>query len=153
MRVRSAAPLALAAIVAAGSLAPAVAAPKKKPIKKTYSLTLAPSPDASESTACSGETRTAALNNTNFHDIKVTGPGLLSVKVTGFSGDWDMSVWNKAGAQLTEGGGTTTPETFTNTAPTETLKYKSKKAQTLTLRVCNFAGTPNATVSYTYTYS
>lgn len=152
MRVRSAAPLALAAIVAAGSLAPAAAAPKKKPLKKTYALTLAPSPDASESTACSGETRTADVN-TDFEDIKVTGPGLLSVKVTGFSGDWDMSVWNKAGAQLTEGGGTTTPETFTNTAPTETLKYKSKKAQTLTLRVCNFLGSPNASVSYTYTYN
>lgn len=152
MRVRSAAPLAIAAIVAAGSLAPATAAPKKKPIKKTYTLQLAPSPDATEATACSGDTRTADVN-TNFHTIKVTGPGLLTAKVTGFSGDWDMSVYNTAGAMLTEGAGTTTPETFTNTAPVETMKYKSKKAQTLILRVCNFLGTPNATVSYTYVYS
>jgi hypothetical protein len=152
MRVRSAAPLALAAIVAAGSLAPAAAAPKKKPLKKTYSVQLAPSPDASESTACSGDTRTADVN-TDFETIKVTGPGLLSVKVTGFTGDWDVSVYNTAGAMLTEGGGTTTPETATNTAPVETLKYKSKKAQSLILRVCNFLGSPNATVNYTYTYN
>ena len=149
MRVRSAALIALAASVAAGSFVPANAA-KKKPLKKTYSLQLAPMPDASETVACSGAARMDA--NTDLETIKVTGPGVLTVKVTEFSGDWDMAVLNSAGAVVSEGGGTVTPNTSVDPM-TETLKYKSKKAQTLTLKICNFLGTPTATVNYTYVYN
>jgi len=153
MRVRTLAPLAVAALVAS-AYAPAHAAPpkKKKPITKTYTLRLLPTQDATEATACSGDLRTADVN-TDFETIKVTGPGILTAEINGFVGDWDMSVWSSSGSMLSEGGGTTTPETLQNTAPKETMKYKSKKAQTLTLRVCNFNGTLDATVKYTYTYS
>lgn len=151
MRVRSVAPLAIVAIVAAGSFVPANAAPKRKPLKKTYNVQLAPDPDASEATACSGELRADAVNM-DIEPIKVAGPGILTVKITKFQGDWDMAVFNSSGAQVAEGGGTSTPNTST-AEMTETLKYKSKKAQTLSLHVCNFLGTPTATVSYTYVYS
>jgi type 1 fimbria pilin len=149
MRVRTAAPIALAVLVAVGPAAHA--APKKKPITKTYDLTLAPAPDASTSSSCSS----AALQeggNMDTETIKVTGAGKLSVKITGFTGDWDMAVLSSSGSMLTEGAGTSTPNTDTNPGE-ETLKYKSKKAQTLALRVCNFLGTPQATVTYTYTYN
>jgi type 1 fimbria pilin len=153
MRVRTAAPLALAALVAVGAPAQAAVKAKPKPQSKTYNLTLAPSPDASEATGCSGPTRTDGVNM-DVETIKVTGPGLLSVEVTGFSGDWDTSVYNAAGSQLTEGGGTGTPPADpTATGLKEVLKYKNKKAQTLSLRVCNFLGSPNATVKYTFVYS
>ena len=155
MRVRSAVPLALAATVAIGSFGAADAAPKKKkpPIKKTYTLQLAPDPDASEETACSGSLR--GETNMDIQEIKVSGPGLLTVKITDFAGDWDTSVYSKAGSMLTEGGGTTTPETLAagETSSVETMKYKSKKAQSLFLRVCNFLGSPTATVTYTYVYN
>ena len=151
MRVRSVAPLAIVAIVATGSLVPADAATKKKPIKKTYTLTLASMPDASEETACSGAARLDGVNM-DVETIKVTGPGVLTVKVTKFVSDWDMSLYNTAGSMLTEGAGTSTPNTST-AEQTESLKYKSKKAQTFNLRVCNFIGSPTATVSYTYVYS
>lgn len=151
MRVRSVAPLAIVAIVATGSLVPAHAAPKKKPLKKTYNVTLAPLPDASEATACSSAARQDGVNM-DVETIKVTGAGVLTVKVTKFQSDWDMSVYNSSGSMLTEGSGTSTPNTSTG-EQTETLKYKSKKAQTLLLRVCNFIGSPTATVSYTYVYN
>lgn len=155
MRVRSAAPLALAVIVAVGALAPAQAAPKRKakpkPITKTYSLQLAPLPDATEAVGCDGAGRTEGVNM-DTETIKVAGPGVLTVKVTGFNGDWDAAVLNSAGSFVAAASGTSTPNTST-TPGEDVLKYKSKKAQTLNLRVCNFAGTPAATVNYTYIYA
>lgn len=150
MRVRSAALLALAATVAAGSFVPASAA-KKKPLKKSYDLQLLPYPDASEATGCEGPGRTEGVNM-DTEPIKVTGPGVLTVKVTEFTGDWDMAVLNAAGASVAEGAGTSTPNTSVDPM-TETLKYKSKKAQTLNLRVCNFLGGATAKVTYTYVYN
>jgi hypothetical protein len=149
MRVRTVAPIALAVLVAVGPAAHA--APKKKPLTKTYSLTLAPAPDASTTTSCSSAALKEGVNMAT-EPIKVTGPGKLSVKITGFTGDWDMAVLSSSGFALTEGGGTSTPNTDTNPGE-ETLKYKSKKAQALSLRVCNFLGTPQVTVTYTYTYN
>ena len=152
MRVRTAAPLALAALVAMGTMAPADAAPKKKkPLTKTYELTMAPFPDASEASGCESAGR-ADGRFLDIEEIKVTGAGLLTVKVTKFTGDWDMSVYNAAGSVVSEGSGTSTPNTST-AEQVESLKYKSKKAQTLYLRVCNFLGSPTATVTYTYTYN
>ncbi len=152
MRVRSAAPLALAAIVAIGSLALAEAAKKKKkpPIKKTYSLQLAPLADATETVGCDSAARTEAVNM-DTETIKVTGAGVLTVKVSGFNGDWDASLLNSSGAFVASAAGTSTPNTST-TPGEDVLKYKSKKAQTLNLRVCNFLGTPTASVTYTYVY-
>ncbi len=154
MRVRSVAPLAIAVIVAAGSLAPAEAAkkkPKPKPIKKSYSLTLAPMPDASETVGCDGAARTEAVNM-DTETIKVAGPGVLTVKVTGFYGDWDASLLNAGGAFVASASGTSTPNANMQTTGEDILKYKSKKAQTLNLRVCNFLGSQAASVSYTYVY-
>lgn len=153
MRVRSAALFALAATVAVGSSMPADAAAKKKkkPIVKEYDLQLAPYPDATETTGCEGPGRTEDVNMDNV-TIKVTGPGVLTVKVTEFTSDWDMAVFNASGANVAQGAGTVTPNTSTD-PQTETLKYKSKKAQTLTLRVCNFLGGPTAHVKYTYVYN
>jgi len=153
MRLRTVAPLAVAAIVVAGLHAPAEAkAKKKKPITKEYDLTLQPFPDMTEDTACSSELRTVGTD-LDIKTIKVTGPGKLKVTITGFTGDWDTSVYGAAGA-LSEGGPTTTPDNFSTPAGeiTEELTYKSKKAQTLSLRVCNFAGTQQAHVKYVYTY-
>lgn len=151
MRVRTAAPMALAAVVAIGSLAAPADAAKKKPISKTYDVTMAPLPDAQEATGCESAAR-ADGRFMDVEEIKVAGAGVLTVKITKFQGDWDMAVYNSAGANVAEGAGTATPNTSTDQM-TETLKYKSKKAQTLSLRVCNFLGTPTATVSYTYVYN
>lgn len=156
MRVRSAAPLAIAAVVAGGSLLPAQAAGTKKPLTKTYKVTLTPAPVEIplQEGACASDLREPGAT-VDIKQIKVTGPGKLVVKVSGFHGDWDTSVWSSNGTSLAEGGGTSTPDAFSTPATplTEDMIYKSKKAQTLFLRVCNYVGGPEATVKYTYTYS
>lgn len=148
MRVRTAAPLA-AALVLAGVGVEANAAPRKpKPITKTYPVQGIPHPNPPEGPSCS-----SAPEGVSEHreTIKVTGPGKLVVEVTGFTGDWDTGLYGANEVNLAQGGGADTPNT--DAAPKETLTYKSKKAQTLYLDVCNFLGSPTATVKYTYTYS
>lgn len=148
MRVRTAVPLAVAVVLASAAL-DASAAPKPKPITKTYDVTGVPHPNPPTGPSCSASP--AGVSETR-ETIKVTGPGKLVVEVTKFTGDWDIGLYGGSGETLlAQGGGADAGNT--ETAPKETLTYKSKKAQTLYLDVCNFAGTPNATVKYVYTYS
>ncbi|HEX8003462.1 MAG TPA: hypothetical protein VF519_12280 [Mycobacteriales bacterium] len=148
MRVRTAAPLAVAAVVLAGAAVDAGAAPKPKPITKSYQVTGIPHPNPPSGPSCS-----SAPEGVSEHreTIDVKGPGKLVVEVTGFTGDWDIGLFGKGDVNLAQGGGADSPNT--ETAPKETLTYKSKKAQTLFLDVCNFVGSPQANVKYTYTYS
>ena len=148
MRVRTAVPLAIL-VLAAGAVN-AEAAPKKKPkpITKSYTVTgMLPHPNPPTGPSCS-----SAPNGVSEHreTLKVTGAGKLVVEVRGFTGDWDIGLYDKTDTNLAQGGGADSPNT--ETAPVETLSYKGKKAQTLYIDVCNFAGSPNATVKYTYTY-
>src|SRR5687767_3727734 len=107
MMVRRVAAVASLALLAAGAYAPATAAPKpkKKPISKTYELTLAPL--FTENAACSDEN----LEGISLHTetIKPTGPGLLSVKVTGFQGDWDIAIKDANNEEIAAGSGSSTP--------------------------------------------
>lgn len=149
MRVRTAVAVAVAVTAAAGSLAPAQAAPKKKPkpIVKSYTVQAIPHPNPPMGPSCSGSPRDVSENR---QAIKVTGPGKLTVEVTGFVGDWDIGVFDAKDSNLAQGGGADAGNT--ETAPRETLVYKNKKAQTLNIDVCNFAGTPRANVKLVYTY-
>jgi hypothetical protein len=149
MQVRRVATVATLALLAAGAYAPATAAPNKAPIKKSYDMTLPPVPDASTSSACSSDAATGPA--VHVETLTTTGPGVLSIKVTGFYGDWDMSVSDNDGV-VGEGDGTSTPNTTPSTG-TETFEQKFKKAATLTITTCNFAGSPQAHGEYTFTYS
>lgn len=160
MQVRKSIPVALSLVVAAGALAPAVAAPKPKPkpkpITASYALQLAPAP-VPLATGVDGDN--SCVNDelegisTDTRDIEVAGPGTLSVKVTGFAGDWDVTARDGARV-LGIGSGTTTGEPSSlGTANTETLTVKTRKATTLRLGVCNFAGGPTASVTYVFTYT
>jgi hypothetical protein len=145
MRVRTAAPVALAVLVAVGPAAHA--APKKpKPISKTFSVTAAPNPNPPMGPSCAGMTEGV---NGHAETIKVTGAGTLSAKVSGFVGDWDLGVYVNGG-NVAMGSGNDSGNT--DTAPEEVLKMKVKKAGTFELRVCNFAGSPQATGTFTFTY-
>lgn len=149
MRIRTAAPLAVAALVAVG--AAGHAAPKPKPITGSFKATLAPMPAALA--ACASPAQAEGVNKKSV-PIKVAGPGTLSVKMSGFYGDWDMVLLSSTGSVLATGAGTNVDGTnSTPVAPVdETMKYKSKKAQTLTLVVCNFSGSHESTTTYTYVY-
>jgi hypothetical protein len=150
MRVRTAAPLAAAALLAGSAVHANAAAPKPKPkpITKTYSVTGVPFPAPPTGPSCSLSPQGVG---TTRETITVKGPGKLVAEVTGFTGDWDMALLSNSGTMLVQGAGADAGNT--DAAPKESLVYKAKKAQTFFLDVCNFAGTPQATVKYVFTYS
>ena len=149
MKIRTIAAVAALGVVSAGALAPATAAPKKKkaPISKSYDLQLLPvwtDPFA----ACADEN----LERISVHTevIKPTGPGILTVKTTGYQGDWDISIKNSDNEEIVKGSGNDTP----NAGPgEETALAKFKKGQEIRIAICNFAGTPASKASFTYTYT
>ena len=144
MRVRRVATIATLGLLVAGAYAPATAAPKKKPLTKTYDLTLLPV-QGSATEACA----TPQLEGISVDTQKVTptGPGFLTVTVTGFQGDWDISVKDADGAEIAKGSGNDTP----NAGPgTETVEMKFKKPVSLDIRTCNFAGSPSAHGEFTF---
>ena len=148
MNIRRMTAVAAIGVLAAGATVPALAAPpKKKPITKTYDLQLAPvwsDPQA----ACSDE----RLEGISIHTetIKPTGPGILSVKVNGHTGDWDIAVKDSADDEIAKGSGNDTPHTGPGE---ETAVVKFKKGQEIRIAVCNFLGTPEATATFTYKYT
>jgi hypothetical protein len=151
MQVRRVAAVATLAVLAAGAYAPATAAPKKKPITKSYDMQLLPVPDPPSGTPSCAR---AELEDISIHTetLKTTGPGTLKVKVNGFGGDWDISVFSGdhelegVGDGTSTGGGAPTP------AGEDVFEMKFKKALSLQISTCNFAGTPSAHGEYTFTY-
>ena len=139
------------ALVAAGTHSPASAKPKKKPpITKSYSMTLPPLPDPLPSgTSCTRE----AVGSVFFHDEKITttGAGTLTAEVSGFAGDWDITVFDPDGVAAIADG-TSTGGGAPATAGKDTVVASWKKPTTITVRTCNFAGSPQAKGSYTFTY-
>lgn len=139
MRLRTAAVTALVALAAAGTLAPAQAAPK--PVKTTYQvgpLTPDPTPIALGE-ICAPVTPSAI----DAREYKVPAAGRLKVDID-FVGDWALGLRDAKGKRLAESDGGT-PETD------ESMDVKFKKAGVVVVEACNFAGGPTATVTLTFT--
>lgn len=142
MRSRTAVLTSLALVASVGALTPAVAGPKKPPVKGSYGvgpLTPDPTPIALGE-ICAPATPSAI----DKRQIKIPGAGTLQVDID-FVGDWALGMRDAAGERLAESDGGT-PETD------ESMSVKFKKAQTITIEACNFAGAPTATVSYVFTF-
>ncbi len=149
MRTRTVAAASLAAVLAAGSLAPALAAPTKpKPVSKQYTATAFP-PDPSHVVITEGICNTT--NPTSQHNEPFTVPfvGVLKVDMTGFQGDWDLALYSGSSLVASSAQDITDapdrPESIT-------VKLK-KKGQKLSIRACNFSGGPTANVKYVHTPS
>jgi hypothetical protein len=143
--------LSLAGVAAAAPLAPAQAAPKK-PVSKTYSMALAPLPVPAQGTPTCLPADGQEGVTKHTETLKVSGPGQLKVEVSGFYGDWDITVFDEKGRAVGVGSGTSTPGTGTSTG-VDKASTKIKKASTLKIVTCNFAGSPSATGKYTFTYT
>jgi hypothetical protein len=152
MRVSRAFPLALVALTAV-TATQAEAKPKKPPITKSYDVTAAPLPMPAQGANYCVDHKDGVQKHRET--LTVTGPGLLVLTISNTQGDWDSAVLDSKGNPLQASDGTSTGDpNATNTGDlVDTLKYKNKKAQTLTIDVCNFAGGPKASVKYTFTYS
>lgn len=140
---------ALTLVVAIATSAAAVsasAAPKKHVMKGHYDVTLLPDPTV-EATDETG-TSCANLNPAavDLHPLNLPGKGLLHVVLDGTdpSGtalDWDLYLLDAHGNELGESNGATSHEEI----------FAPAKGK-VTIKACNLAGAPTATVTYTYTY-
>ena len=138
--------LALASLaVAAVAAPPALAAPKKKTITKTYTVT-APMPDPSN---YAGQGYSVCAQNVpNSYDkttVQIPAAGTLEVDLSGFQGDWDLLLEDSDDSELSTGGSS-------DLGGAESTSARFKKAQKVSIVACNWAGTPTATVKYTFTY-
>lgn len=152
MQARRYVVLAAVGTVVVGLHAPADAAPKKKPpITKSYAMQLAPVPDPPQGSPSCSRTQ---LEGVSIHteSLKTTGAGTLKISVSGFAGDWDITLYDGNRNLIGVGDGTSTGGGAPATAGTDTLELSFKKAGSYLISTCNFAGTPSAKGSYTYTY-
>jgi hypothetical protein len=144
MNLRRIVPLAAVAVVAAGAFMPAQAAPKK--FAGSYSVTLLPDPTPNAFHAA-GNGNCFNLNPAavDRRELKVPSKGKLTLILdspdpTGTGNtDWDLYVTDKSGESLGEGTGGTSHEE---------VVIKFKKAETINVAVCNLAGAPDGTVTY-----
>jgi hypothetical protein len=140
--------------VAALTLAPAHAAPKKKPkpIDKTYTLNLPPDPTGETGGLPTFPDGCSGVNPASQDKRPFTVPAKGSLKVvldspdpTGHGlTDWDLYLLDRDGSVLDSSHGGTSHE--------ETLD-KFKRKNPVTIEVCNLAGQPSATVHYVFTYA
>jgi len=143
----AAAAAALLTVVGLTAALPSDAAPRKpKPIKGTYDVTLPPDPTANVGTeGCAGVIPVSE----DRHPFTVPAKGMLRVQLvspdpSGQAFDWDLAVLDEGGATIGLSAGATAAEEVL-------LRFKRKEK--VLLQACNLAGLPQATVSYTFTYS
>jgi hypothetical protein len=138
MRLRTAAVTSLVAVAAAGTLAPALAAPPK-PVVQKYDATATPDPTTSNVTEVCAPVTPTAKHSTEF---KVPAAGSLKVELDNTL-DWAIGLRVNGKLVASADGGT--PEVK------EVVQVKFKKATVVSIDVCNFAGEPTVPVTVTYT--
>jgi hypothetical protein len=144
MRLRTAALTAMVAVAAAGTLAPAVAAPQPKPVKHSYEAT-APVPDPTPFTGQTGGNCSPTLDDAKHEEpFKMPFAGTLTVDLTGFQGDWALAVLDAKGEKLADHDNDVLAGEAVD-APSQII-LKVKKPTELIIRACNFAGGPTAQV-------
>ena len=131
--VLAALPLAVVAV----AVAPSSAAPK--PVSKTYTATATPDPSPNAGGACAR----SLVGGEHAEAFKVTAPGKLAVEMSGFQGDWDLCIFDKAGKLLGSSAG------FEVTTEATTVKFK--KVTDVVIVAQNLVGTPTSTVKYVFT--
>lgn len=143
MRTRTVVATALVGIVAAGGATPSFAAKAKpKPITETY--TASATPDPTSTNPATGEICAPTLPTAiSKHTFKIPAAGTLEVSLKNKL-DWSLAVRQGAESLATSDGGT--PDVAEGTSVT------FKKATTVSIDTCNFAGEPSIGVNVTFTY-
>jgi hypothetical protein len=132
---------ALVALTAVSLGATAQAAPPKK-FSKTVSYT-DPTPDPSGNAGSGNENHCSGqLPREDPISVKIPGPGTLDVSLGGFQGDWALQL--RQGDEVIAGDDVNPPGY-------EAATVRFKKAGTVLIQPCNLEGTPQGTVTYTYT--
>jgi hypothetical protein len=140
---------AVALLTVAGLAAvPASAATRKppKPIKGSYTVTLPPDPSGNvDGQGCAGQIPVSQ----DQHAFTIPAKGRLTLHLssedpTGQAFDWDLALLDEGGSVL---------NTSTGATAEEEILMKFKKKERVLFQACNLAGLPQATVTYTFTYS
>jgi hypothetical protein len=136
-----------ALLVGALAISPAHAAGAKV-IKGTYKVSLTPDPTA-EATGEVSDGCTALLPSAvDNHALTVPGAGTLEIVLDAPdpagspATDWDLWLLDPDGSINGGSNGATSHEE---------LSTRFKKGQKVTIQVCNLAGAPDGTISYTFT--
>lgn len=132
MRARLVLAVAPLALVAVATL-PSSAAPKEMKGSYTASAAVPGAPD------CDG----TVPGSVHKAPIKVPGPGRFTAELTGFQGDWDFF--------LKANGGLLSSSEGSVDATTEVVSAKIKKAGTVDIESCNWAGGPTGSVKWVFT--
>jgi hypothetical protein len=142
MRTRTALAL-VVAVVAVPVGASAQAAPPKGFTKTVDFTDATPDPSGNAESGnemhCSGK-----LPQETPIAVKIPGPGIVDVTLGGFQGDWALQIQDAGGDVLA--GDDQNPPAY------ETAEVRLKKAATINILPCNMEGTPQAKVTYKYTY-
>lgn len=104
-------------------------------MKGSYTAS-APVPGAPD---CDG----TAPGSLHVQSVKVPSAGRFTADLTGFAGDWDF--------YLKANGGELSASTGGADAAKETVSAKIKKAVTVDIVSCNWAGGPTGSVSWVFT--
>ena len=140
--------MALGTLVVVGT-APGIAEAKhKKPIEKTYTAT-APAPDPSNFLPTSTYSVCGQAVPGSFHVEEFTAPesGTLKAELSGYVGEWDFLLTDDKGRELGSSG------ILDVTGAPEKITYRFKKAGTVNIIACNWAGGPTGTVKYVFTFA
>lgn len=141
MRARTVLVAGLCAVTAAGSFAPAMAAPKKKPIKLAWTASATPDPT---STAVAGVCTPTIPSGIHHYAFKVPAAGTLEVTLNNTL-DWSVAVRDAKGESLADADGGSPQDV-------ETVSVKFKKGQTISIDTCNWAGEPQIKPTGTFTF-
>lgn len=152
MSRRSLVAVTLIAAAAVTTVPASAAKAKPKPIRVSYTVTLLPDPTPNATNTIGKEGCGVLPQGQDKHAVKIPAAGKLKVVLdspnptgNGTAGtDWDLYVLDSDGTVLDSShGGTSHEET----------EDKFKKKSAVTIWVCNLAGEPSGTVTYTFTYA
>lgn len=153
---------ALASLIALGLVASFSASPalagkaKKKKVTKTISetidVTAVPFPNLSSHTSTPTPGCTAGQEGVHkhTHPFQAPGSGTLTLSMSGFTGDWDLYVFNADGVAIARSDNAQVPDMA---PPEEKVEMALAKAESYDLVICNWAGAPQATAELQYVYS
>lgn len=141
----------LSGLIGVGLLSAPGSAASKKKLEDTVSLTAAPFPNYSSVTGTSSPGCTAGEEGVHkvTTPLHVPGKGKLTADLTGFTGDWDLYVFDKSDRVLASSANDQTAG-----APMEErLSISFTKMTDIAIVGCNWAGAPQAELHYKLVYT
>lgn len=140
---------ALCAAIATAAVALPASAGAPKPVREEFTVQALPFPNYSSHT--STEQPGCAAGEEGVHRVtmpfEVPANGTLTVELAGFTGDWDLYVFDDAGTKLAA---SINDQATGGAAAEETIELAVTAKQALGIVVCNWLGAPEASGYYMF---